>query len=74
MRAVWCEMRQDDGGWTRARLILATETDLSAKEVIEIYAERWGIEPLVHNLKRGWGVANLWQQSKEALELWMQIR
>ena len=52
VRAVWCEMRQDDGGWTRARLILATETDLSAKEVIEIYAERWGIEPLFHNLKR----------------------
>ena len=74
VRAVWCEMRQDDGGWTRARLILATETDLSAKEVIEIYAERWGIEPLFHNLKRWWGVTNLWQQSKEALELWMQIR
>jgi hypothetical protein len=74
VRAVWCEMRQDDGGWTRARLILATETDLSTKEVIEIYAERWGIEPLFHNLKRWWGVANLWQQSKEALELWMQIR
>jgi hypothetical protein len=74
VRAVWCEMRQDDGGWSRARLILATETDLSAKEVIEIYAERWGIEPLFHNLKRWWGVANLWQQSKEALELWMQIR
>ena len=74
MRAVWCEMRQDDGGWSRPRLILATETDLSAQEVVEIYAERWGIEPLFHNLKRWWGVANLWQQSKEALELWMQIR
>jgi hypothetical protein len=74
VRAVWCEMRQDDGGWSRARLILATETELSAKEVIEIYAERWGIEPLFHNLKRWWGVTNLWQQSKEALELWMQIR
>lgn len=74
VRVVWCEMQQDDGGWTRARLILATETNLSAKEVIAIYAERWGIEPLFHNLKRWWGVANLWQQSKEALELWMQIR
>jgi hypothetical protein len=74
VRAVWCEMRQDDGGWSRARLILATETGLSAKEVIEIYGERWGIEPLFHNLKRWWGVTNLWQQSKEALELWMQIR
>lgn len=74
VRAVWCEMHQDDGTWSRPRLILATETDLTAREVVEIYAQRWGIEPLFHNLKRWWGVTNLWQQSKEALELWMQIR
>jgi DDE superfamily endonuclease len=74
VRAVWCEMHQDDGTWSRPRLILATETGLSAQDVVAIYAERWGIEPLFHNLKRWWGVANLWQQSKEALELWMQIR
>jgi hypothetical protein len=74
VRAVWCEMRLPDNTWSRARLILATETHLSAKAVVEIYAERWGIEPLFHNLKRWWGVTNLWQQSKEALELWMQIR
>lgn len=74
VQAVWCEMRQPDNTWSRPRLILATETDLSAHAVVEIYAERWGIEPLFHNLKRWWGVANLWQQSKAALELWMQIR
>ena len=74
VRAVWCEMRQADNTWSRPRLILATETDLSAQAVVEIYAERWGIEPLFHNLKRWWGVTNLWQQSKPALELWMQIR
>ena len=74
VRAVWCEMRLNDGTWSRPRLILATETNLSAQAVVEIYAQRWGIEPLFHNLKRWWGVANLWQQSKEALELWMQIR
>ena len=74
VRVVWCEMHQDDGTWSRPRLILATETGLTAQDVVEIYAERWGIEPLFHNLKRWWGVTNLWQQSKEALELWMQIR
>ncbi len=74
VRAVWCEMSQEDNTWSRPRLILATETDLSAQAVVEIYAQRWGIEPLFHNLKRWWGVTNLWQQSKEALELWMQIR
>ena len=74
VRVVWCEMLQSDNTWSRPRLILATETDLSAQSVVEIYAERWGIEPLFHNLKRWWGVTNLWQQSKAALELWMQIR
>ena len=74
VRAVWCEMRQPDNTWSRPRLILATETNLSAQSVLEVYAERWGIEPLFHNLKRWWGVTNLWQQSKAALELWMQIR
>lgn len=33
-----------------------------------------GIEPLFHNLKRWWGVNNLWQQSRRVLELWMMIR
>jgi len=74
VRAVWCEMFLPDHAWSRPRLILATETDLSARQVVEIYAERRGIEPLFHHLKRWWGVANLWQQSKAALELWMQIR
>jgi hypothetical protein len=74
VRVVWCEMRQPDNTWSRPRLILTTETDLSARAVVDIYAERWGIESLFHNLKRWWGVTNLWQQSKEALELWMQIR
>ena len=43
VRAVWCEMHQDDGTWSRPRLILATETGLTAQDVVEIYAERWGI-------------------------------
>ncbi len=74
VRAVWCQMQQADNTWSRPRLILATETDLSAQAVVEIYAKRWGIEPLFHNIKRWWGVTNLWQQSRQALELWMQIR
>jgi hypothetical protein len=72
--AVWCEMGQDDDTWSSPSLILATELDLSAQQVVELYAQRWGIEPLFHKLKRWWWVANLGQQSKEALELWMQIR
>ena len=74
VQAVWCEMLQSDNTWSRPRLILATEAHLSAKAAVQIYAQRWGIESLFHNLKRWWGVTNLWQQSKVALQLWMQIR
>ncbi|MCY0853158.1 transposase [Cupriavidus sp. D39] len=41
---------------------------------MQLYARRWGIEPLFHNLKRWFGMSNLWQQSRTVLELWMQIR
>ncbi len=71
---MWCEMFLPDHTWSLLRLILATETDLLVQRVVEIYAERWGIKPLFHHLKRWWGVVHLWQQSRAALELWMQIR
>jgi hypothetical protein len=75
VRAVWCEFYDaDKKTWSKTRLLLATETDLSAEDIVRLYARRWGIEPLFHNLKRWWGISNLWQQSRTALELWMQIR
>ena len=75
VRAVWCEFYDaDKKSWSKARLLLATETELSAEEILRLYARRWGIEPLFHNLKRWWGVNNLWQQTRTVLELWMQIR
>jgi hypothetical protein len=73
--AVWCEFfNPDHNTWSQPRLLLATETTLSTETIVRLYARRWGIEPLFHNLKRWWGIANLWQQSRRALELWMQIR
>ena len=75
VRAVWCEFYDaDKQRWSKARLLLATETDLRAEEILHLYSRRWGIEPLFHNLKRWWGVNNLWQQKRTVLELWMQIR
>jgi hypothetical protein len=75
VRAVWSEFYDTDKKtWSKTRLLLATETDLSAEDIVRLYARRWGIEPLFHNLKRWWGISNLWQQSRIALELWMQIR
>ena len=75
VRAVWCSFYDaDKSGWSKARLLLATETELCAEEILRLYARRWGIEPLFHSLKRWWGVNNLWQQKRIVLELWMQIR
>lgn len=75
VRAVWCEFYDESQGtWSRPRLLLATETHLSAQAIVELYARRWGIEPLFHDLKRWWGINNLWQQTRTALETWMQIR
>jgi len=75
VRAVWCEFYDaDKQRWSKARLLLATETDLRAEEILYLYARRWGIEPLFHNLKRWCGVNNLWQQKRTVLELWMQVR
>jgi hypothetical protein len=73
--AVWCEFFDPKKNtWSKPRLLLATETNLAAEAIVRLYARRWGIEPLFHNLKRWWGVSNLWQQSRQALELWMPIR
>jgi hypothetical protein len=75
VRAVWCELFDEKTqGWRKPMLLLATETELTAEEVVSLYARRWGIETLFFNLKRWWGVNNLWQQSRRVLELWMMIR
>jgi hypothetical protein len=67
-------MLQKDRTRSTPRLLIATETHLNAVSVITACGKRWEIEPLFHNLKRWWGVNNLWQQSRQALELWIQIR
>jgi len=75
VHAVWCEFYDaTKQTWSKPRLLLATETELSAETIVNLYARRWGIEPLFHNLKRWWGIDNLWQQTRDALEAWMQIR
>lgn len=75
VRAVWCQFYDDKRqAWTKARMILATEVNLDAQLIVQLYGRRWGIEPLFHNLKRWWGLNNAWQQTRTVLELWMQMR
>jgi len=75
VRAVWCEFfNEKNQTWNKPRLLLATEIELTAEEVVCLYARRWGIETLFYNLKQWWGANKLWQKSRRTLELWMQIR
>lgn len=75
VRAVWCQIFDDDKRtWSPTRLVLSNETDLDARQIVLLFARRWSIEPLFHNLKRWWGCKDLWQQSRRVLELWMQMR
>ncbi|MCL5980768.1 MAG: transposase [Gammaproteobacteria bacterium] len=47
---------------------------MTASEIVSLYSHRWQIEPIFHNLKRWWGINNLWQKNRAVLERWMQIR
>src|SRR6478736_2964529 len=55
------------------RLLLCTDPDLPATEVITSYAKRWSVEPLFAAMKHGWGLKDAWQQSRQALMRWVTI-
>ncbi|MCR2832131.1 transposase, partial [Acidithiobacillus ferrooxidans] len=75
VRAVWSAIYDEKHRrWSPTRLYLASETHLTASEIVSLYSNRWQIEPIFHNLKRWWGINNLWQQKRIVLERWMQIR
>jgi len=45
VRAVWCEFFDpNDQAWSKPRLLLASETQVSPETVLRLYARRWGIE------------------------------
>ena len=75
VRAVWSAIYDEKHRrWSSTRLYVASETDLAASAIVVLYSNRWQIEPIFHNLKRWWGINNLWQQKRTVLERWMQIR
>ena len=75
VRAVWCEfVNKETGACSTARLLLSTDTTLSAQEVLTTYVYRGGIEPMFYNLKRWFGVANLWHATRRVLERMMALR
>jgi DDE superfamily endonuclease len=72
VRAVWCEL-QKRGGWAKPRLLLSTDTELSAPAVVEAYAKRWAVEPLFAALKLTDGLGAMWQRGRTALLRWLHL-
>jgi len=73
VRAVWVQFEDENGNLCRPRLILSTQHNLSAKEILSYYAARWSIEPLFNQMKNRWGWRETWQQSRQVLHRWTQI-
>jgi hypothetical protein len=73
VRAVWCELAKAQGSWAKPRLLLSTDTALSAQAVVEAYARRWTVEPLFAALKLTDGMGAMWQQSRRTLLRWLHL-
>jgi hypothetical protein len=72
VRAVWVELERPDRPGEE-RLLVCTDPDLPATEVITSYAKRWSVEPLFAAMKHGWGLEDAWQQSRQVLMRWVTI-
>src|SRR3954464_278982 len=72
VRAVWVELERSDRP-SEERLLVCTDPDLPATEVITSYAKRWSVEPLFAAMKHGWGLEDAWQQSRQVLMRWVTI-
>ena len=75
VRAVWVRLERPDRcpGTSEERLLVCTDPDLPATEVITSYAKRWAVEPLFAAMKHGWGLKDAWQRSRQALMRWVTI-
>jgi hypothetical protein len=75
VRAVWVELERPDRRDRPAeeRLLLCTDPDLPATEVVTSYAKRWAVEPLFAAMKHGWGLKDAWQRSRQVLMRWVTI-
>jgi hypothetical protein len=72
VRAVWLRLERPDRP-SEERLLVCTNPDLPAPEVITSYAKRWSVEPLFAAMKHGWGLKDAWQQSRQGLMRWVTI-
>ncbi|MBV9913168.1 MAG: transposase [Sinobacteraceae bacterium] len=72
VRVVWVQLERPDKP-PEQRLLICTDPDLPALDVITAYAKRWAVEPLFKDMKHGWGLKNAWQQSRQVLMRWTTL-
>src|SRR3954453_8309609 len=75
VRAVWVELERPDRRDRPAeeRLLVCTDPNLPATEVVTSYAKRWAVEPLFAAMKHGRGLKDAWQRSRQVLMRWVTI-
>jgi DDE superfamily endonuclease len=75
VRAVWVELERPDRAdkLPQQRLLICTDPDLPALDVITAYAKRWAVEPLFKDMKHGWGLRDAWQRSRQGLMRWTTL-
>jgi DDE superfamily endonuclease len=76
VRAVWVELERPEPGDKprEQRLLICTDPDGPALDVITSYAKRWSVEPLFKDMKHGWGLKDAWQRSRQGLMRWVTVR
>src|SRR3954447_12240213 len=75
VRAVWVELERPDrpDKPPQQRLLICTDPNLPALDVITAYAKRWTVEPLFKDMKHGWGLKDAWQRSRQVLMRWVTL-
>jgi hypothetical protein len=76
VRAVWVELERPEqpDRPRQQRLLICTDPNLPALDVITAYAKRWAVEPLFKDMKHGWGLKEAWQRSRQGLMRWVTVR
>lgn len=75
VRVVWTRLKKiTTGEITNLKLLLSTDTNLSAVEIIDAYSRRWSIETLFREMKHNHGMQKSWQQHRQTFSRWIQIQ
>ena len=69
VRVVWVLL----GDAKKWRLLLCTNPDRSAIEIMQGYDRRWKVEPSYNDFKNRFGLLQAWQQTRQTLARWVAL-